>query len=162
MSAIPFLLALAFAVAVAGGEAHAADCNGNPCYAEWTQRPGQNDVSFRADMQVSHIYAYPNNECPQERTVQGMWMNLPDGMRTDIEQWIELGTTTGGFTQYPSTTAKCLTNIHAYHAYQFEVSVGQKYRERYLDRQLEPGTSSRCTYRRPPATGISGSTSPYS
>ena len=115
-----------------------ADCNADHCYAEWTNSAASTATGIKTDMQVSDIYAFPDNDCTNEVMVESIWMEFE--IQGLISQWIEVGVTTGGFAEGTDTDRVCLTNIQGYMASSDANRLnGPVYQEFKLDRQLDAG-----------------------
>ena len=136
---ILFLLLVGIFTIVSIDEAF-ADCNADHCYAEWTNSGASTATGIKTDMQVSDIYAFPDNDCTNEVMVESIWMEFPNDMMANTHQWIEVGATTGGFAEGTSTDRVCLTNIQGYMASSDANRLnGPVYQEFKLDRQLDAG-----------------------
>ena len=63
MKIIIFLFVFAGLFTIIGVNEAYADCNSPHCYAEWVNSGATTAEGIKTDMQVSHIYAFPGNEC---------------------------------------------------------------------------------------------------
>ena len=117
-----------------------ADCNSPHCYAEWTNGGATSAKGIKTDMQVSDVYIFPDESCVNDIVVESIWMDLPSNGNPLKSQWIEVGVTTGSFTEGTGTDARCITNKQAYVASSntYRTS-GPVYQEFALGRQLDSG-----------------------
>ena len=117
-----------------------AKCNDRHCYAEWVNGGSTSAKGIKTTMQVSDLYVFPDNSCVEEIAVESIWMYLSNNPNVSKLQWIEIGVTTGSFTEGIGTDAQCITNKQAYVASSnTHRTNGPIYQEFALGRQLDSG-----------------------
>ena len=140
MKILVILLVLFGTLTTLGISESFADCNSPHCYAEWVNGGATSAKGIKTDMQVSDLYVFPDESCVNDIVVESIWMDLPFNRDVQKSQWIEVGVTTGSFTEGTGTDARCITNKQAYVASSngYRTS-GPVYQEFTLGRQLDSG-----------------------
>ncbi len=140
MKYLVILLVLFGALTTLGISESFADCNNPHCYAEWVNGGATSAKGIKTDMQVSDLYVFPDESCTNNIVVESIWMDLPSNGNPLKPQWIEVGVTTGSFTEGVGTDTRCITNKQAYVASSntYRTS-GPVYQEFTLGRQLDAG-----------------------